>query len=78
MPTSRGKIYDVGFSIVWNSVRRTFDIHRNGKDAGQFARDKRTAIGLASHGAQFENREGKIAVVYSTNGDGKLIVEWSA
>jgi hypothetical protein len=78
MPPSRGKIYDVEFSIVWNPTRRTFDIERDGKATGQFARDKSTAIGLASRGAQFENREGKTAVVYSTNADGKLIVEWSA
>jgi hypothetical protein len=78
MPTSRGKIYNVEFSIVWNATRRTFDIERDGKATEQFARDKITAIRLASRGAQFENREGKTAVVYSTNADGKLIVEWSA
>jgi hypothetical protein len=44
MPTSRGKIYDVEFSIVWNVTRRTFDIERDEKATGQFARDKCTAI----------------------------------
>jgi hypothetical protein len=75
---TKGKIYDVEFSIVWNATRRTFDIERDGKVTGQFGKDKSTAIGLASRGAQFENREGKTAVVYSTNSDGKRIVEWSA
>lgn len=78
MATKRRKIYDVEFSIVWNAPRRTFDIERDGESTGSFARDKNTAIGLASRAAQFDNREGKTAVVYSTNADGKLIVEWSA
>jgi hypothetical protein len=75
---SRGKIYDVEFAIVWNPARRTFDIERDGKPAGNFARDKNTAIGLASRAAQFDNREGKTAVVYTTDAEGKQIVEWSA
>jgi hypothetical protein len=78
VPFKRGKIYDVEFSIVWNATRRTFDIERDGKATAQFARDKNTAIGIASRGAQFESREGKTACVYSTNADGKLIVVWSA
>lgn len=78
MPTRRGKIYDVEFSILWNATRRTFDIERDGKPTGSSAKDKNSAIDLASRAARFENREGKTAVVYSTNADGKLIVEWSA
>ena len=65
------------FPIVWNATRRTFDIERDGKPTGGFAKDKQTAVGLACRAAQFENREGKTVVVYSTNSDGKTIVEWS-
>jgi hypothetical protein len=71
-------IYDVEFFIVWNATRRTFDIERDGERNGSFARDKNTAFGLASRAAQFENREGETAVVYTTNADGKLVVERSA
>jgi hypothetical protein len=78
MAAFRGKIYDVEFFIFWNAERRTFDVERNGVPTGSFAKDKKTAIELAARAAQFENREGKTAVVYSTNADGKLIVEWSA
>lgn len=78
MPSKRSKIYDVEFQIVWNSTRQTFDIEQDGKPTGSFARDKHTAIGLATRMAQFENREGKTVVVITTNADGKQIVEWSA
>jgi hypothetical protein len=78
MAEKRGKKHDVEFLIVWNAQRRTFDVERNGIATASFARDKNTAIGLVARGAQFDNREGKTAVVYSTNADGNLIVEWSA
>ncbi len=74
----RGKIYDVEFFIVWNAARRTFAVERDGVPTGSFARDKNTAIDLARRAAQFENRDGQTAAVYSTNADGKLVVEWSA
>lgn len=73
-----GKIYDIEFSIVWNATRRSFDIERDGKYTGSFAKDKNTAVGLATRAAHFDNREGKTCVVYTTNADGKLVVEWSA
>jgi hypothetical protein len=78
MSTKRGNVYDVEFAIVWNPTRRTFDIERDGKPTGSFARDKGTAIGLACRAAQFENRENRTAAVYTTNADGKHVVEWSA
>jgi hypothetical protein len=78
MAAKRGRVYDVEFSIIWNAARRTFDIEQDGKPTGSFARDKSTAIGLASRAAQFENRDGRAAVVYMKNADGKMIVEWSA
>jgi hypothetical protein len=78
MAAKHSKIYDVEFHVILNGSRRTFDIEQDGKPTGSFARDKSTAIGLASRAAQFENREGRIAAVYATNRDGNLVIEWSA
>ena len=78
MAAKGSKTYEVVFSIVWNASRRTFDIERDGKPTGSFAKDRNTAIGLAGRAAQFETREGRTAVVYGTNADGKRVVVWSA
>jgi hypothetical protein len=45
---------------------------------GRFHADKAEAIKFARRMAQFENREGKTAVVYSFNTDRNQMVEWSA
>lgn len=78
MTTKRSKICDAKFRVLFNAARRTFDIGRNGRPTGSSAKDKHTAIDLASRAAQFDNREGKTAVVYTTNAGGKQVVEWSA
>jgi hypothetical protein len=72
------KIYDVEFSVIWDQSRMAFSIERAGVPTGRFHADKTEAIKLARQAAQFENREGKTAVVYSFNTDRKQIVEWSA
>ena len=72
------KNYDVEFLILWNEARRSFEVKRDGLATGTFAKAKSTAIALAMRAAQFENREGKTAVVCSINSDGKSVVEWSA
>jgi hypothetical protein len=72
------KIYDVEFSVIWDQARKAFSIERAGVPTGRFHADKAEAITLARQAAQFENRDGKSAVVYSFNTDRKQIVEWSA
>lgn len=72
------KIYDVEFLVIWNQPRKAFGIERAGAPTGRFHADKAEAVKLAIQAAQFENREGKTAVVYSFNSDGKQIVNWSA
>jgi hypothetical protein len=74
---SRKKIAAIGISytIEWNEARRTFDIYRDGAKTGGFARDKATAIGMATGDAQREPQGVKVAV-FSIR-DGKAVVEWS-
>jgi hypothetical protein len=72
------KIYDVEFSVIWDQARKAFSIERAGTPTGRFRANKAEAIKLARQAAQFENREGKTAVVYSFNTDSMQIVEWSA
>lgn len=72
------KAYDVEFAVIWDQLRKAFGIERAGVPTGRFHPDKVEAIRLATLAAQFENREGRTAVVYSFNTDRKQIVEWSA
>jgi len=72
------KIYDVEFSVIWDRSRAAFSIERAGTPTGRFSADKVEAVKLATQAAQFENREGRTAVVFSFNADRKQIVEWSA
>jgi len=71
------KRYDAEFSVIWDRPRRAFAIERDGVPTGRFFAVKAKAIEVASQAAQFENREGRTAVVYSLDADCKRIVEWS-
>ncbi len=77
MAAKGSKTCDKAFSIVWNANRRLFDIERDGKPTRNFEKDRNTAIGIARRVAQFETREGRNAMVYGTNADGKRVVVWS-
>lgn len=72
------KIYDLEFTVIWDQGRKAFGIQRAGVSTGRFTADKASAVALATQAASFENREGKTAVVYSFDSEGKRIVEWSA
>lgn len=72
------KSFDVEFSVIWDQPRRAFCIKRAGEPTGRFFAAKREAIRVATQAAQFENREGRTAVVYSLDSDRKRVLEWSA
>ena len=67
--------FDVTDWVLWNDAHRTFDVYRDEKKTGAFARDKPTAVGLAIRSAQEEDRALRIQVK-SMQG-GKSTVEWS-
>ncbi len=71
------KTYDVEFSIIWDQPRRAFSIERGGVPTGRFFAVRAKAVEVATQAAQFENREGRTAVIYSLDTDRKRVVEWS-
>lgn len=80
MPSRRPDLiqYDVEFYVRWDASTRRFNIERGNVATGRCGVNKGSAVALATRAAQFEHREGKTAAVYSFNGDGKRVVEWSA
>jgi hypothetical protein len=74
---ARRKPIDLAYHVFWNSVRRTFDVHRAGAANGSFARNRETAIGLAIREAQKDAGQGLKVAVYSTL-DGRQHTEWTS
>jgi hypothetical protein len=68
-------VFDVVYQVVWNDERKSFDVYRNDEKTGAFARDKATAIGIATSAAQKEAAGLKISVTSLLNR--KTTVEWS-
>ena len=72
----RRRYADHEFSVVWDQERARFDIYRDRARIAAFARDRSTAIGLATREAKLEvERTGRVVIVTSTR-DGQRIVEW--
>jgi hypothetical protein len=67
----------IEFQIVWNELRRSWDVHRENVPTGGFAFERNTAIDLATQAAQFEAIDGIKTVVNSTL-NGKRKAEWSS
>ena len=70
-----------GISIIctiyrWNKFLPGIELA--GVPIGRFFAVRAKAIEVATQAAQFENREGRSAVVYSLGEDLKRVVEWSA
>jgi hypothetical protein len=65
------------FQVVWNSVRRTFDIKCDGAPIGRYAQDRDTAIVIATREARKEAAKGQEAAVYSIR-DGIERIEWTS
>jgi hypothetical protein len=74
-PSRKKSAPGIAFTIEWNETRRTFDIYRDGTKTGGFARDKATAIGMATGDAHREPPGTKVTV--SSIRDGETVVEWS-
>lgn len=76
--SKKTRTHDHEYHVVWNSVRRRWDIERDGGFAGSFAQDKSTAIGLAVREAQRDAHQGLDVVVCVQQKDGSFLLEWSS
>jgi hypothetical protein len=74
---ARKKHVDLVYQVVWNSDRKTFDVHRAGTPNGSHASDKGAAIDLAIRDAQLDARQGFKVAVYSIH-DGCQHVDWTS